>query len=397
MNRALLLSGILALPLISLAQEKPVTAEPGGKIFRPAELKATAERQAKLKLPPGFALSVFAENLGKPRMLAVAENGQVYVTRRGPEGDVLLLRDADGDGKAEAPVVVSRIPHVHGIALRENTLYLAAVRELYRAKIKADGTLEEPQQLIRDLPDAGQHPNRTLAFSPKGELFLSVGSTCNAAPEPNPENATMLVVKTDGSRREIFASGLRNTIGFDWHPPTGELFGMDHGIDWLGDDGNREELNHLQRAKKYGWPFVFEDGRDNPGDNPKKHTGMTWEEYAKACENPARTYTAHAAPMALHFYKGKAFPEDYRNSAFVTFHGSWNRGQASGYNVSLIKFGKDGKPIGEFTDFLTGFYIEAEKGQFGRPCALAEMPDGSLLLSDDGGGIIYRIRYEGKK
>ena len=401
---------ILSLTLIAagccvtaVAQEKPTTAEPDGKIFRPAELEPTAERRAQLKLPPGFEISVFAEKLGKPRMLAVAPDGRVYVTRRGPKGDVLLLRDTDGDGKAEPPITVATIPHVHGIALRENTLFLAAVRELYRATVKPDGTLEKPEAIIRDLPDAGQHPNRTLAFSPKGELFLSVGSTCNAAPEPNPENATMLVVKPDGSSRAIFASGLRNTIGFAWHPASGELFGMDHGIDWLGDDGNREELNHLQRGKKYGWPFVYEDGKANPGDNPKEHTGLTWEEYAKTCENPVLTYTAHAAPMALHFYTGKNFPEEYRGDAFVTFHGSWNRGQPSGYNITRVKFAKDGKKpaagasaTAEFTDFLTGFYLPAEKGQFGRPCALAELPDGSLLLSDDGAGTLYRIRYTGK-
>ncbi|MDQ3623262.1 MAG: PQQ-dependent sugar dehydrogenase [Verrucomicrobiota bacterium] len=377
------------------AAEKPITASIQGHVFKPVQLKPSRERVSKLKAPAGFKMEIFAENLEKPRMMAVAPNGDLYVTRRGEEGDVLLLRDEDKDGKAEPPKTVAKIPHVHGIALHEGSLYLAAVRKLYVAGIKPDGMLEAPKELYGDLPDAGQHPNRTLAFSPGGELFLSVGSTCNDAPEPNPENATMLIVKTDGSGRSIFASGLRNTIGFDWQPGTGELYGMDHGIDWLGDDTQREELNHLTAGSKYGWPFVFEDGKRNPARDPKETTGMTWEEYAKTCRAPVLTATAHSAPMALLFYTSSQFPEEYRGDAFVTFHGSWNRGEPSGYKVARLQF-KDGKPA-EFEDFLTGFYLPKEKSQFGRPCGLALARDGSLLLSDDGGGVIYRISWAGDR
>ncbi|MDQ3120236.1 MAG: PQQ-dependent sugar dehydrogenase [Verrucomicrobiota bacterium] len=364
-------------------------------IFRPAEEKPDDKLIAGLKLPGGFKISKFADDLEKPRMLAVAPNGDVYVTRRDPLNDVWLLRDTNGDGTADERKQVAQIKDVHGIALRDGKVYLAATRELFVADILPDGTFGSTKALYNDLPDAGQHPNRTLAFDKTGELFLSVGSTCDACWEPNKENATMLLVKTDGSGRAIFATGLRNTIGFDWHPKTGELWGMDHGIDWLGDDSQKEELNRIEEGKKYGWPFVFEDGKRNPADNPQEYLKISWDEYARQCEPPGLTYDAHSAPMALLFYTGSQFPEQYRESAFVTFHGSWNRNKPSGYKVMHLKF-KDGKPEA-FENFLTGFLIKNDTAQFGRPVGLAMAKDGALLVSDDSGGGIYRISYGGTK
>ncbi len=388
MRRSISMSGCLWAATLVMSPGEPAVVESiQGKIFRPAVLDPTAERIAKLKIAAGFKISVFAKDLKAPRMMAVSTDGHVYVTRRAPQNDVILIRQ--DDGKSEPPVTVASIKDVHGIALKGNKLYLSAVREVFVADIRKDGTLGDPVKLYNDLPDAGQHPNRTLAFGPDGRLFLSVGSTCNACPEPNTENATMLEIKPDGSGRSVVATGLRNTIGFDWHPETGGLYGMDHGIDWLGDETQLEELNLIASGKNYGWPYVFENGKPNPADDPKKMTGMTWEKYAATCEAPLLTETAHSAPMALLFYQGSEFPANCRGDAFVTFHGSWNRGEASGYKVMRLKF-KESKPT-EFEDFLTGFYVPGEKGQFGRPCGLALMPDGSMLLSDDGSGIIYRI------
>lgn len=363
-----------------------------GNIFRPAEAKPSEKLIEGLKLPRGFKIAKFADELEKPRMMAVAPNGEVYVTRRDPLNDVWLLRDSNADGIADERKQVAQLKDVHGIAIRDGKVYLAATREVYVAELKPDGTLGAPKAIYHDLPDAGQHANRTLAFNKTGELFLSVGSTCNACWEPNKENATMLQLKTDGSGRTIFASGLRNTIGFDWHPTTGEMWGMDHGIDWLGDESQREELNLLQSGKKYGWPFVFENGKRNPADNPQEYLKVSWDEYAKQSEAPALTYDAHSAPMALLFYTGAQFPAEYRESAFVTLHGSWNRGKPSGYKVVRVQF-KDGKPTA-FEDFLTGFLVEGNKAQFGRPCGLAIAKDGALLMSDDSGGVIYRISYD---
>jgi len=383
------LASILGLTASLSAQYKPTTASYQGNIFRPIKLDATDARIAKLKVADGFTVSVFARDLDAPRMMATTPEGNVYVTRRGEKGDVLLLTDKDGDGMAEEPRTVLQLPHVHGIAIRDNTVYLTTVREVYSAPIKEDGMFGELKKLYSDLPDAGQHPNRTLGFSPDGTLYLSVGSTCNAAPEPNKENATLIEIMKDGSGRKIFASGLRNTIGFAWHPETRRLYGMDHGIDWLGDDSQKEELNELKQGKQYGWPFVFEEGKPNPADNPLETTGLTWEAYASESEPSILTATAHSAPMAILFPSAKQFTGDFTGDALVTFHGSWNRGQASGYSVMRLRF-DEGRPV-KFENFITGFYIDEEKGQFGRPCGLVEWKDGTVLMSDDGDGLIYRI------
>ena len=381
------------MPLAAAEKEKAVTDTITGHVNRPAELDPTPERMAKLKIGKGFTLAVFAKDLEAPRMMATTPDGRVYVTRRGEKGDVLLLEDNDGNGTAEAPRTVLKLPHVHGIAIKDGTVYLSTVRELYSAPIGKDGSFGELRKLHDDLPDAGQHPNRTLAFSPEGKLFLSVGSTCNAAPEPNKENATLLEIATDGSKRTIHASGLRNTIGFAWHPESGKLYGMDHGIDWLGDDSQKEELNELKEGKKYGWPFVFEDGKANLARSPKETEGTSWEEYAKTCEPSVLTTTAHSAPMALLFPSGKNFPKNFAGDALVTLHGSWNRGTPSGYSVVRLRF-EDGEPA-EFEGFVSGFCDES--GQFGRPCGLVEWKDGSVLMSDDGGGVIYRISNSEKE
>ncbi|MCW1915854.1 PQQ-dependent sugar dehydrogenase [Luteolibacter sp. GHJ8] len=360
---------VLALPVFS---EEPTTSTITGNIFRPVQLTATDERIAGLKIADGFKLSVFARDLDKPRMMAADSQGRVYVTRRGEKGDILLLEDPDKDGAAEAPRKVLELPHVHGIAIKGSTVFLATIREVYSAPLSDDGGIGQLKLLYEGLPDAGQHPNRTLDFSPDGELFLSVGSAANAAAEPNKESATMLWIDLEGKTRDIFASGLRNTIGFDWHPVTGKFYGMDHGIDYLGDDAQKEELNELKKGKKYGWPFVYEDGKANLEDDPKETTGMNWDEYAELCEPSVLTATAHSAPMALLFPSATNFPKAFHGDALVTFHGSWNRSKPSGYSVMRLRF-KDGAPD-KFEDFLTGF-VRGD-GQFGRPCGLLELKDG---------------------
>jgi len=383
----------LLMPVSAQEQKDPVTTMTGN-VFRPPLVPASEERIAALKVADGFTVTVFAKDLGKPRMMAVSPEGRVYVTRRGETGDVIMLEDKDGDGLAEEPETVLSLPHVHGIAIREGIAYLAAIREVYTAQIRDDGTFGPLQKLYTDLPDAGQHPNRTLGFGPSGTLYLSVGSTCNAAPEPNPESATLIELETDGKGRRIHASGLRNTIGFAWHPETLKLYGVDHGIDWLGDDVQREELNELMSGKNYGWPYVFEDGKPNPARDPKEDTGKSWDAYAKECESSMLTLDAHSAPMAMLFPSSKQLPKEFHGDALVTLHGSWNRAKASGYKVVRLHF-KNGEPEA-FQDFITGFYLEGDKTHFGRPCGLAEWKDGTVLMSDDSGGLIYRIWHSKK-
>ena len=361
-----------------------------GHIVEPKKVPADDDNLARLKLPAGFKIAKWTESVKHPRMIAVTADGTVYVTSR-DEGQCVMLKDADAE-----PRVVAEKPNLHGIAVSPDgkTMYLTTIKEIYRADIKPDGTLGELREVLRDLPDAGQHPNRTIAFGPDGKLYVSVGSTANAADEKNPENATILVADPETGERHIFAGGLRNTIGFGWHPATKEMYGADHGIDWLGDDEEPEEFNHIEQGKFYGWPWVYADGRFNPQDDPPE--GQTMEQIAARSVEPELIYTAHSAPLQMAFYTGSMFPAEYKNDAFVAMRGSWNRKPPSGYEVVRVHFNEGGKPV-SMTPFLTGFLIEdgpESWSQFARLAGLAQMPDGSLLLGDDTNGVIYRITYD---
>jgi glucose/arabinose dehydrogenase len=373
--------------------EQPTKAQVEGNVFEPALVPATDDRIAQLKLPAGFSIAKFADQLRKPRMLTVSETGNVYVTSR-EAGTVTLLRDTNNDGQSDQKQVVATIKDVHGLAIYSGKMYLVAIREVYTATINADGTLGTPQQIMSGLPDAGQHPNRTIAFSPDGFMYITVGSTCNACAEPNPESATILRANPDGTGRRIFASGLRNTIGFGWHPETKELYGFDHGIDWLGDEQQKEEINLIKDGGFYGWPYIYGDGNYNPHPRPMGDT--TYAQILAKTTLPSLQYDAHAAPLGMVFYTNSgatgSFPADYVNDAFATMRGSWNRAQPSGYKVVRVHF-EGGKPV-RIDDMVTGFVVNNNQAQFGRPVGIATMPDGSLLFSEDNNGVIYRVSYK---
>lgn len=346
----------------------------------------------KIAVPKGFEVNVFASDLINPRMLCVVEDGTVYVTRRSV-GDVVMLRDSNNDGKADEQRVVANRPGMHGIAVSGRTMYLATVNDIYRTTIRQDGKLGPLQRIVDDLPDGGQHPNRTLAVGPNGKVYVSVGSTCNACDETNPESATLLEMEPDGSSRVIYASGLRNTIGFAFEPESGELYGMDHGIDWLGDNEQYEELNHIIQGKRYGWPYIYGASKFNPQDEPPGDISLA--EWAAKSVEPVGYYTPHAAPMQMLFYTAEQFPEKYRGDAFVVMRGSWNRKPPSGYEVARIRF-EGGKPVG-FEAFAQGFLSRKDKQWVhrGRLAGIAQAQDGALLVADDTNGVIYRIAYTG--
>ena len=379
--------------LDNLEDWKSADVEITGHVLEPKQLEPSEEHLAGLSLPPGFEIGVFARDLINPRMLAIAQDGTVYVTRR-EVGDVVMLRDEDGDGRADVQQTVATRPMMHGVAINGDTVYLVTVADIYTVQIQDDGSFGPLERIVDDLPDGGQHPNRMVVVGPDGKLYVAVGSTCNACGETDPESATILRVEPDGSSREIFAAGLRNTIGYGFHPESGELYGMDHGIDWLGDDEQAEELNHIMESHKYGWPYVFDDSKLNPQDEPPGDISMA--EWAAESTEPIGLYTPHAAPMQLAWYVGDQFPQAYRGDAFVAMRGSWNRKPPSGYEVLRIRF-EDGEPVG-FEPFVTGFLMETEDGSWGhlgRLSGLAMAADGALLLADDTNGVIYRISYAG--
>jgi len=362
------------------------TSSPGEKVvgysFYPQRRDATEDLLASLHAPDGFTVDAFARGLKNARMMAVADDGAVYLTRP-DQHDV--LRIAEG----HAPTtVVSGMDGVHGIGFHGGRLYLETIKELSSFALKRDGSAWDRRVIVKDLPDAGQHPHRNFGFGPDGMLYLSIGSDCNVCSEPDPQHATMIRMTPDGSGRQIFAKGLRNTVGFAWHPETHELWGMDQGMDWMGNDLPPEELNRIVQHGDYGWPFAWGKRQVNALFS-RPHVDKS--DYVMSTVPAALTYQAHTAPLAMTFYAAEQFPADYRNDAFVAMHGSWNRSPAVGYRVARIHF-QEGQPQ-RFDDFLTGFLVEDGRAFFGRPAGLAVTKDGSLLVSDDANGVIYRVRY----
>ncbi len=361
-------------------------------VYKPERAEFTAESVDALSLPAGFSVTVFAQGLGRPRMLAAAEDGSLYATRPGA-GDVLRLEDHDGDGVAEVRTVALRgLEGVHGIALAGHEAWLATGTELYRGRLGESGAITTLQRWLSEMPDPGRHPNRTLGMAPDGTLFLSVGSSCNACREEAPELAALLEVSRSERAYSIYARGLRNTIGFDWHPATDQLWGMDHGSDWRGADTPPDELNLISKGAHYGWPYVYGDRNPDPDVEPPR--GTTNEAFAATTTPPVLPIQAHSAPIGFVFYEGRLFPEEYLGDAFVALHGSWNRESPVGYYVARVRFDA-GRPL-RLERFLDGFLAENGKSYFGRPTGLAVGADGALFVGDDSNGVIYRVAYGGR-
>lgn len=399
---ALLLASTSAYAAPGQIGDRPV--QPDGKMLPDAteanvrvdgaivEPRKVAPDVTILKAPEGYRISIFAEKLGNARMLAVGRDGSVYVTRR-TEGDVVRLVDTDRDGRADKREIVARRPGMHGIALDGDTAFLVTQRDVYSAPVLPDGNFGPMTRIIGDLPDAGQHMNRTIAVQ-GDKLYISVGSTCNACMETSPESATILEASKDGKSRTIYASGLRNTIGFGWHPRSGQLWGLDHGIDWLGDTQQREELNRIDRGKAYGWPYIYGDGGHNPQDDPPGK--LTMAEWDAMSTRPVATTDAHSAPMQMAFYTGAMFPAAEQGNGFAAFRGSWNRSEPVGYDIRRIRFDASGNPVA-IEAFVTGLLRKTSSGwvRHGRPAGLAQAGDGALLFTDDENGVIYRVAYAG--
>lgn len=325
-------------------------------------------------------------------MLAV-HGPHVYVTQP-MQGNVVRLIDANEDGVAESQATVaSGLTLVHGIAFAGDDVYLANVNHVFHATVNDDGDFSAPTAIIDDLPDGGQHALRTLAIGPDNLLYISVGSDCDACQEANPEHATILRSTLAGQAagdRSIFAAGLRNTIGFAWHPVTEAWWGMDQGSDWRGNDLPPEELNALLEGKNYGWPYCFANRTVDPviQDPPSG----TKESYCADTQAPVLLNQAHQSPIGFAFYTGGTFPERYQNGAFVAFHGSWNRKPATGYRVAFVPF-VNGAPQA-IEDFVSGFLSNDGQSTFGRPAGVAIAEDGSLLFSDDTNGVVYRVSHD---
>jgi len=347
----------------------------------------------QLRVPEGFQINIFAQDLGNARMMVVDSNGTIYLSRF-DDGIVTELTDNNGDGRADnIRDVITGLKGVHGLAIRNGKMYVATIKEILVYTIASDGSLTSPKTIVNDLPEGGRHPKRTLAFGPDNMLYVSIGSSCNACEENDSRYATILRMDSNGKSSTIFSRGLRNTIGFDWHHTTHDLWGMDNGTDLRGDNQPPEELNKLTQGSDYGWPYVFGNRQSDPELPAPK--GSDPNNYAISTIPSILDYQAHSAPIGFTFYRGSQFPEEYRDDAFVAFRGSWNRTVPTGYKVVRILY-ENGEPKG-FEDFVTGWLTPNKKSELGRVAGVTVTKDGSLLISEDENGVIYRVSYQGHK
>ena len=331
----------------------------------------------KIQLPPGFALSIYAEIPGA-RSMTLGANGTVFVgTMR--EGKVYAVTP---DRKVH--VVAEDLNAPNGVAYRDGSLYVAEIGRILRYDhIDSLSGSAKPAVVNDKFPKDFHHGWKFIAFGPDGLLYIPVGAPCNIC-EPDPDRYALISrIRPDGTGYEVFARGVRNSVGFDWDPQTGELWFTDNGRDWMGDDLPSDELNHAPKAgMNFGFPYCHQ------GDTPDPEFGAkhTCSDFAP----PALKFGPHVAALGMRFYTGKMFPAEYSNRIFIAQHGSWNRSKKSGYRVMMVTL-KDNKPV-NYQVFAEG-WLQGEKN-WGRPVDVLVMPDGALLVSDDQAGVIYRISYQ---
>jgi glucose/arabinose dehydrogenase len=361
-----------------------------------APASQTPPPPAELTVPAGFKVSVFASGLPGSRLMAVSPDGVLYVARQtvpGQQtGEVVALPDRDKDGKADkVEVVASGLTRPHSLAFHKGYLYIATHPAVLRVKY-ANGKVEGTPEKFIDMPPPLQpesHRSRTIAFGRDGRLYVSIGSSCNVCEEPDERRTTIMVYNADGTGGRPYARGVRNAIGIDFDPRTGVLWANDMGQDGLGDDFPPDEINRIEDGKHYGFPYLLSNNQPNAGLTNAKGSLKAADATPAAFE-----LQPHSSPIDLRFYTGRQFPAKYRGAMLLVLHGSggnYKKERIPG-SVQLVVF-KNGKPVG-LEDFVTGF---VKGGQvMGRPAGLTTGADGSLYVSDDNKGFIYRVSYGGK-
>ena len=345
---------------------------------------------AELILPPGFRVSVFAEDdLKQPRHLTLAPNGDIFVSE--PQGNrISILRDANNDGRVEQRFVFATgLNRPFGMAFWRDYLYVGNTNGLVRFAYKPGQTKAEGEpEKIADLPSGPGHWTRNVIFNAAGtKMYVAVGSASNVnAGEPE-IRAAISEFNPDGTGHRIYASGTRNPVGLAFNPTTRQLWAAVEERDLIGDDLVPEYVTAIKEGAFYGWPYGYIGQHEDP-----RRKGEKPDLIAKAVV-PDVLIQAHSAVLGMLFYDGKMFPEEYRGDAFVALHGSWNRTNRTGYKIIRIKL-KGGKPVGGYDDFLTGWMLGEDKPEvWGRPVDLLVLKDGSMLVTDDGGNKIWRVTY----
>jgi len=353
-------------------------------LFCNSKIEPFSGNPGEIKLPAGFRISVYADKVPDARSMVLSKSGVLFVGTRG-EGKVYAVLDTNKDYKADKVITIaSGLDMPNGVALKNGDLYVAEVSRVIKFP-DIENHLNHPSSpvVVNDgFPSAREHGWKFIKFGPDGKLYVPVGMPCNVCIQKDKRFGTIMRMNADGSDLEIFTSGVRNSVGFDWSPIDKALWFTDNGRDLLGDNIPPDELNRApEKGMNFGFPYLLgKDIRD-----PDYGKGVDLSKFTK----PVQELGPHVASLGMEFYTGKMFPEEYRNSIFIAEHGSWNRSKKIGYRITFVKL--DGNKPVSYTPFATG-WLQGESVS-GRPVDVEQMPDGSLLVSDDYGGMIYRISY----
>ncbi|WP_439489027.1 PQQ-dependent sugar dehydrogenase [Algoriphagus sp.] len=345
----------------------------------------------KIKLPPNFKIEVWAADIPNARQLAISEDGIVFVGNR-QEDKVYAVIDEDGDGKADTKFTLAEgLNMPNGVAYKDGDLYVAEVSRILKFKdIKNNLNAPTYEVVYDNYPTETHHGWKFIAFGPDGKLYVPVGAPCNIC-EPEKEifaSITRLDVDSANPTAEVYVHGVRNSVGFDWDPNTGDMWFTDNGRDMMGDDVPNCELNHVtETGQHFGYPYWHDGTVKDPEFGSK---GGSASDYVA----PAAKLGAHVAPLGMRFYQGNMFPDSYQNRIIVAKHGSWNRSKKSGYLITSLKV--NGANATDEQNFASGWLDEKAQEAWGRPVDVQEMTDGSLLISDDMAGVIYRVTYTEK-
>lgn len=343
-----------------------------------------APQAGNITLPPGFRIAIYAGDVPGARSMALGPKGTLFVGTR-EEGKVYAILDRNRDNIADEVITIAKgLNMPNGVAFMGNALYVAEVHRVVRYD-DIESRLSDPPRpvVVNDsFPQDRHHGWKFIRFGPDGLLYIPVGAPCNICESEDPRYASIMRMNRDGTGLERFAGGVRNTVGFDWHPVTKELWFTDNGRDWMGDNLPPDELNHApKKGMHFGYPYCH--GTNIP--DPEYGKGKS----CKAYTPPAMELGPHVASLGMRFYQGAMFPDAYRNQIFIAEHGSWNRSAPLGYRITVVKL--EGSRAVKYAVFADGWLRDGLVS--GRPVDVQEMPDGALLVSDDKAGVIYRISY----
>ncbi len=340
----------------------------------------------RLRTADGFTVNLWADDLPNARFLRFTPAGDLLVSQPRHGRVTLVERDGNGDGRADGRrVLLDDLDRPHGLDLHDGWLWVAETGAVGRIRFDPDArtTSGAFERVVENLPRGGNHWTRTVRIGPDGMLYVSIGSSCNVCIEDDRRRAAIVRYRLDGSGEELFATGLRNAVGFDWQPGTNQLYATDNGRDYLGDDFPPCELNHVVRGGFYGWPFANGDRVPDPD------LGEGQAARIAASIPPVHGFRAHNAPLGMTFVRGSQVPPAYRGAVLAALHGSWNRTRKDGYKVVSVHWQPDGTIVER--DFLAGFLKDEQV--IGRPVDVAEGPDGAFYVSDDYAGAIYRVAF----